>query len=202
MKTTPVFDEIVATCALVAMRGVIPSLLEYQTQLRARVERFGQELADKKLSAETRDALCRLTCKVLDINTQQCLEEQDVSWRGYELEHVFYGYSQEPLYTEAHATQLFTDKSEDVVHYALLLSSLSPVLLPGSEYRQSLTLAKPAVTVVSKRAERIEPVPVTEVEPEPAPPHFWTPLLIQLFATTLLLAGLWSACWHYLKDGM
>lgn len=201
MNTSPFFDEIVATCTLVTMRAVIPSLLEYQFQIKRRIERFCVDLQKKHCDDGDLDALCRLTCLVVDLNTRQNLEEQGMSWNGYELQHVFYGVSSDPLFSKKHAVLLFEGEDEELAYYARRLFTLSPLPLAGSTKTQQLAQASfdmltgpsQRPTMVNNEAENVADIP---------PPHhsFWTPLIKQLLAIFLLNAALWSACWYSLQE--
>lgn len=197
MKTSAIFDEIVATCTLVSLRGVIPSLLEYQYQLKQRIELFCGELKQKQHSDEVLDALCRLICLVVDLNSRQNLEAQGVSWHGYELEQVFYGFSNAPLFTEQHASVLFAGKNVELIGYARSLFALSPIPLTGSPPRQSQLLIQ-MNAFTPPLPEEAQSGSVVEMPVSPRP-LCRSVLLKALPGVLLLLAALWSGCWYYLK---
>ncbi|MGQ8776512.1 hypothetical protein ACUTQ5_19365 [Serratia sp. NA_112.1] len=201
MKTLPVYDEIIATCTLVLMQGVIPSLQEYQYQLKQRIERFCGELQKKAYDDEVIDSLCRLICLVVDLNTRQSLEKQDMNWHGYELEHIFYGFSTPTLFTEQHATLLFTQKNDEIAQYARMLFAMLP--LPTSKQSQSLAklnlyravdIHSPPVAIQNEVQDNLKIYPVRQ--------SFWPPLFKQSFGAILALASLWAGCWYYLQGGM
>lgn len=192
-----VFNDILATCTLVAMHGIIPSLLAFQSQLRQNIEQFCLGLEAGKQDAKTIDALRRLVCRVVDLNIRQGLEAQGMSWYGYELEQVLYGYNDEPLLTEQHAITLFNANNQEIIHYALQLFALSPMPLPGAELRPSLTLQKPEVRTVKP----VQPVkPAQTVEPLSRRPQskLWLSMVAQLGVVSILLALLWFICRYYL----
>ncbi|WP_431224264.1 hypothetical protein ACQ86O_04335 [Serratia sp. L9] len=196
-QNTHVFTEILATCTLVAMRGIIPSLLAFQDQLKQRIEQFCQGLEAEKQDARTIDALRRLICLVVDIHARQGLEAQRMSWHSYELEHVFYGRNDSPLLTEQHVVMLFNAKDKAITHYALQLFALSPVPLPGDELRPSLELANPDVVV----GNPIQPAEVAQsFEPAPRRDH-GVPVLAQFLMISTVLALLWFICRQYLMGG-
>ncbi len=208
MKTSPKFEEIVAICMLVSMRGVIPSLLEYQYQIKHRVEGLFEELKKKSYSSDALDALCRLICLVVDLNTRHCLEEQGIRWYGYELEHVFYGFGSEQLFTERHAKLLFTCESDELADYTRLLFTLSPMPLPGSKLnlpRASIVPEEEDASFIALEEAGTGETCAAEEQKEAVKPlrAFFRPaFFIQLFAAVALLACLWAGCWFYLKDGM
>lgn len=199
MNNNRVFNEILATCTLLIMRGIIPSLMEFQGQLKGRIEQLCLDLDAEKHETLRIDALRRLICLVIDSHARKSLEAQSISWHGYELEHAFYGYNNAPLFTEQHAITLFNTDDREIVHYALQLSTLSTGPLPGAKLRQSLALQQPNMksvkAVISSKLEQ-------EVMPEtrPARQDFWTPLLTQFFVVAMLLTILWSVCRYYLWD--
>lgn len=197
-KNNDVFTEILATCTLVAMRGIVPSLLTFQCQLKQRIVQFCQGLEAEKQDAKTVDALRRLICLVVDIHARQGLEAQRMSWHGYELEKVFYGQNDAPLLTEQHAITLFNAKDEAIIHYALQLFALSPVPLPGDGLRPSLKSASPDVRVENL----VQPAELAQSF-EPAPRRdFSVPILAQFLMVSTLLALLWLICRHYLMGGI
>ncbi|ANS44541.1 hypothetical protein [Serratia inhibens] len=201
VKTLPVYDEIIATCTLALMRGVIPSLQEYQYQLKQRIERFCDELKKKACGDEVIDALCRLTCLVADLNTRKSLEDQGMNWRGYELEHIFYGFSSHPLFTEQHATLLFRQKSDEIAQYTRMLFAMLPLSagMPGQSLAKLNSYA--VADALSPRAV-IESESSSKPEMPPVRQPFWAPFFKQSLGLILVLAALWTACWFYLKGGM
>ncbi|WON77472.1 hypothetical protein [Serratia sp. UGAL515B_01] len=201
MNNSRVFNEILATCTLIIMRGIVPSLTEFQGQLKDRIEQLCLDLEEEKHSLQKIDALRRLTCLVLDAHARKNFGAQSISWHGYELEHAFYGYNNGTLFTEQHAIALFNNDDEVITHYALQLATLSPVPLPGSQLRQSLAFqlpnVKPVPTIVPPKLE-----PIVTPETRPARRDFWPSLLTQLFVVAILLTVLWSVCRYFLLDGM
>ncbi|WP_241585930.1 MULTISPECIES: hypothetical protein [Rosenbergiella] len=106
MKYLTIFDEIIATCALVSLPAIIPSLMEYQYQLKVRIDLLCTDLKQKGYSDDVIDALCRLSCHALDLTTQRNLQQEGLSWQGYELELLFYGPGDDCFFTEQHADLL------------------------------------------------------------------------------------------------
>lgn len=203
MKASAIFKEIAVTCSLVTLHGVIPSLLEFQYQLKQRIESFSKELQINGYSEEVIDALCRLICLVIDLNTRRSLEKQGISWVGYELEHVFYGYGHELLFSAQHAAALAAADDEEIKLYVTMLSALSPVTIPV-DIPCSAQDFEHTVSCESNNEER--PLDIqssdtsfmsTEVR------RYLTSLLMQHFSVgCLLLAVLWSICWFYLTGDM
>lgn len=193
-QNTPVFTEILATCTLVSMRGIIPSLLTFQDQLKHRIEQFCQGLEAEKQDAKTVDAIRRLICLVVDIHVRQGLEAQRLSWYGYELEQVFYGRDDSPTLTEQHVAMLFNAEDKAITHYALQLFVLSPVPLPGDKLRPSLKLANPEVML----GNSVQPAEVAQ-SVEPAPRRdYGVSIFAQFLMISTVLALLWFICRQYL----
>lgn len=132
MKYLTVFDEIIATCALVSLPTIIPSLMEYQYQLKYRIEILCSDLRQKGYSDDIVDALCRLSCHALDLNTQRNLQQQGLSWQGYELENLFYGSGDDPFFTEQHAELLVHQTRGELTIAVRRLFSLSSFPYPDT----------------------------------------------------------------------
>ncbi|WP_241627636.1 hypothetical protein [Rosenbergiella epipactidis] len=130
MKNTTVFDEIITTCALISLPAVIPSLMEYQYKLKNRIEMLCNDLRQRGYSEDIIDALCRLSCHALDLNTHRNLPLQGLSWQGYELESLFYGSGDDPFFTEHHAALLVDQLQGELVVAVRRLFSLSSFPYP------------------------------------------------------------------------
>jgi hypothetical protein len=203
VKASAIFKEIAVTCSLVTMSGVIPSLLEFQYQLKQRIETFSKQLQLDGYSEDVTDALCRLICLVIDLNTRRNLEKQGISWVGYELEHVFYGYGHELLFSAQHAAALAAVDDEEIKLYVTMLSSLSPVPLSLNipDPRQS---CEHIATYSSESTELPEENQFVEnAFRSTGIRRRVSSLLIQHFSVgCLLLAVLWLICWYYLTGDM
>lgn len=203
MKASAIFKEIAVTCSLVTMSGVIPSLLEFQYQLKQRIETFSKQLQLDGYSKDVTDALCRLICLVIDLNTRRNLEKQGISWVGYELEHVFYGYGHELLFSAQHAAALAAVDDEEIKLYVTMLSSLSPVPLslniptPRQSYEHIATYSSESTELTVENQSVENAFRSTGIR------RRISSLLIQHFSVgCLLLAVLWLICWYYLTGDM
>ena len=132
MKYLTVFDEIIATCALVSLPTIIPSLMEYQYQLKYRIEILCSDLRQTGYRDDIVDALCRLSCHALDLNTQRNLQQQGLSWQGYELEYLFYGSGDDLFFTEQHAELLVDQTHGELTVAVRRLFSLSSFPYPDA----------------------------------------------------------------------
>lgn len=197
MKSRALFQEIITTCALANLQGVVPSLLEYQNQLRWRIEQFCQVLADTGIDIAAVDAMRRLLCTVVDSNSQ-LFEQQGISWSGYELEHLFYGYQSTPLFTTSHYQLLFNSSQPEVSDYARQLYGISLRQLPGNA--ELLPIYSPP-----SPSPLPMPIAAAPVVSEPAisqPDRYWARCRLQLVVVGLLLASLWGICWYCLPKGL
>ncbi|EKS6740515.1 hypothetical protein NTH60_004560 [Enterobacter ludwigii] len=203
VKSSAIFKEIAVMCTLLAMQGVIPSLLEIQYQLKKRIECFCEELHARGFSKEIINALCRLICLIVDLNAVRNLEKQGMSWSGYELEHVFYGYGDEQLFTARHADELSAADDVEIRRYITMLASLSPIHLPLNVSRIDETVFFGEAPTLDTDGESHAESSVNHASGSTIVlPHILTMLTKQLSLGALFLVLLWSVCMYYLKGEM
>lgn len=203
------FDEIITTLTLVTTHGVIPSLLEFQYQIIQRVEKLSGSLKMHGHNEQSVDALQRLICLVIDIQTKKTLTPQGVKWEGYELEHVFYGYSDALLFDRDHAAAIFNSGIPEITHYAVQLITLAPIQFNDRQIQQMYMSTMDALngyanTCYVQERNYVDTISKQEISYEETTEkcRFWPPFLIQVSVSIVILIMLWLSCWHFLRDSI
>lgn len=197
MNKHPALQEIIVCCTLLAMKGVIPSLLDFQQQLQQHITRYCKELAEKGYAQHEIDAVRRLLCCVIDALATRDLAAQGLSWKPYQLTPLFYGYPDNTLFTMAQGEALANTTHPELREAARTICALSPQPLPGLTPQPAVSHAIPVVETeesyeVDESPERTDAVP--------APAIRWGALMGQVALSGLLLTLIWYGC-HLLQNG-
>ncbi|SFN56410.1 hypothetical protein SAMN05216516_110105 [Izhakiella capsodis] len=203
------FDEITATLTLITIDGVIPSLLEFQYQINKRIEKLSDALRMHGHNEQSVDALQRLICLVIDIQTKKNLMPQGIKWDGYELEHIFYGYNNEILFDRSHAAAVFNIETFEIAHYAVQLITLAPIQFNDRKIQQMYMSTADALNgyadpnyVQGSECETTISKQEISYEETTEKCRFWLPFLAQISASILLLIILWLSCWYFLRESI
>ncbi|MEB5973378.1 hypothetical protein ACWXWB_14015 [Pantoea dispersa] len=201
VNTHPALAELIASCTLLNMRGIIPSQLDLQQQLQQKITCYSRYLADKGYPVAEVNALHRLMCRVIDRAATGCLAAQGLSWNSYQLAPGFYGHYETDIYRYAHSQLLLGSANEEINGAALTLYTLSPQPLPGSA---QLPVCARQVAPVEADAEEMaaidEPVSVQAADTNAV--WRWRRPLFQLLISGLLLGLLWYGCRTLLSGGL
>ena len=197
MSQHPAFMSLVASCSLLAMKGIVPSLLALQQQLQQQVTNYAQHLSEQRYPSNEIEALQRLVCRVVDGLAHKNCTAQNIRWQGHELAPLFFGYQHSELFMAAHSEVLIHSPHAEIQQAAQFFSALALPPLPADPRRAVLPLSQPAA-LAPACAPSAEPAPI--YAEDPGRPIRWRSLATQIFAANLLLAGVWCCC-HTLLNG-
>jgi len=190
---------LISSCTLLAMKGVVPSLLDFQQQLQQQIILYCQHLSDEAYPHEEIIAIQRLLCRVVDSLAMSSFSTQGISWTNYQLGHHFFGYQHDELFNPAHSDLLFNSVHQEIKNTTLIMFALSPLSLPGKErIEKKVTVTES--DVIETADDESEPLAI-QVEAQ-GPTIRWMSLMCQFAIAGFLLGIFWYGCRMFQSGGL
>lgn len=187
----PALQGLIASCTLLAMKGVVPSLLDFQQHLQQQITLYCQHLSKEGYPHEEVVAIQRLLCHVINSLAMSSFSAQGISWANYQLGPHYYGYQDGELFDITHSQLLLNSAHREIQSTAVIMYALSPLPLPGSE---NLPAKSPrAVLKETEVKEEVEEPPHLSVSAS-GPSIRWLSLTYQVTTAFFLLGVFWYGC--------